>query len=120
MAWNLGGTPPNMNAALVKRIKNPKAPADVIPITIDCRGALAAIDNDVLLVATPIVTSVRHDDVASDLVFVPPAAFNSDSTRVTIWLAEGTAATEYLISITVQSVLGQTLERSFILPVYYR
>lgn len=121
MAWTLGGTPANMNPTLVKRIKNPKAPADVIPVTVDFRGALAAIDNDVLnVLITPIVTSIRNDDVVSDLTFVPPAQYNSDATRITCWFASGTAVNEYLISIVAQSILGQTLERSFILPVYYR
>lgn len=121
MAWTLGGTPPNMDPVLVKRIKNPKAPADITPVTVDFRGALSAIDNDVMnITIPPVVSSIRHDDVATDLVFVPPAQFNTDATRVTIWLASGTAVTEYLVSITALSVLGQTLERSFILPVYYR
>lgn len=121
MAWSVGGTPPGMNPLLVKRIRNGKSPFDVTPITIDFRGALAAIDGDRLNIAlAPVISSVRNDDVGSDLVFVPPVQFNSDTTRVTIWLAEGTAGMEYLISATVQSIMGQTLERSFILPVYYR
>lgn len=121
MAWAVGGTPPGMNPLLVKRVKNGKSPVDVTPITIDFRGALAAIDGDTLNTASaPVITSARNDDVASDLTFVPPAQFNSDATRVTIWLAEGTAGMEYLISTTAQSAMGQTLERSFVLPVYYR
>lgn len=121
MAWNLGGAPPNMAPGLVKRIVNAKAPADVTPITIDFRGALASIDTDVLNTSdVPIISSIRNDGMVSDLVFVPPPQFNTDATRVTIWFAQGTAVMEYLISVTIQSVLGQTLERSFILPVYYR
>lgn len=121
MAWTLGGTPPNMAPGLVKRIKNAKAPADVTPITVDFRGALDAIEDDVLNTAIPVtVSSIRNDDAPTDLTFVPPGQFNTDATRVTIWLAGGTAMIEYLISLTAQSVQGQTLERSFILPVYYR
>lgn len=110
-----------MDPSLVKRVSKPKAPADMIPITIDFRGALAAVDNDMLNInVAPVVTSIRNDDAATDLVFVPPIQFSSDATRITLWFAAGTAVMEYLISITVQSVLLQTLERSFILPVYYR
>ena len=121
MAWVVGGTPPNMQAATVKRIKKPKAPNDLIPITVDFRGALSAVEDDALLVTVPpVITTQRNDDALSDIVFVPPAQFSPDATRLIIWLAQGTATFEYLISITTQSVLGQTLERSFILPVYFR
>jgi hypothetical protein len=110
-----------MNPTLVKRIKSPKAPADVTPVTVDFRAALGTIDGDVLNVTMPVIlSSIRNDDVTTDLVFVPPAQFSTDATRVTCWFAAGTAVVEYLVSITAQSMLGQTLERSFILPVYYR
>ena len=121
MGWTIGASPSNMNPVTVKRIKSPKAPADVTPITIDFRGPLDVIEDDILNVSSPVtVSSIRNDDVVSDLVFVPPALFSLDATRITAWFAQGTATNEYLISITARSVLGQTIERSFILPCYYR
>ena len=121
MAWVLGSCPANMDPTLVKRVIKPKAPADVTPITVDFRGTLGAIEDDTLNSNAPLnVVIVRNDDAPNDLVFVPPPVFNEDSTRATLWFAAGTAVCEYLISITAQSAFGQTLERSFILPVYYR
>lgn len=121
MAWNMGGTPPGMDAILVKRIQNPKAPTDIIPITIDFRGPLNILDGDALnTTIVPVISLCRNDDAVNDLTFIPPAQFSTDATRITCWFAAGTATYEYLVSITVQSVLGQTLERSFILPVYIR
>lgn len=121
ISWIVGSTPPGMSANSVKRIAYPKSPSDVTPVTCDFSGALAAIDNDQFSgTFSPATTVMRNDGAASDLVVIGTPSMSQDLTRVTVWTASGTVGFEYLIAITVQSLDGQTITRSFILPVNLR
>lgn len=120
-AWTVGGVPPGMDSTTVKRLRFPKSPTDVTPVTCDFRGALAAVDCDKMNIAfAPTSQVFRNDGAASDLVVAGQPAINEDATRVTVWTVAGTAGYEYLIMLTIQSIDGQILERSFILPVNLR
>lgn len=121
LVWMVGCTPPGMQSNTVIRLEFPKSPTDLTPVTCDFRGVLAAIDSDSLSTTfTPQTTIYRNDGNSSDLYVVGTPALNSDATRVSVWVAGGTAGFEYLISITVDSVDDQIFTRSFILPVNIR
>lgn len=121
LTWMVGSTPPGMVAQTVKRIKLPKSPNDVTPVTGDFRGALQAIDCDKLQGSfTPQAVVVRNDGQPTDLFIVGTPSISPDSTRVTVWLAAGSVGFEYLVSLTVQSIDGQELTRSFIIACNLR
>jgi hypothetical protein len=121
LTWPVGATPPGMDATTVKRIRYPKSPLDLTPVTGDFRGALSAIDCDTLDPSfTPLVNVVRNDGGSADLYAVGTPNINADGTRVTVWIAAGSVGFEYLVSITVQSNDGQEITRSFIFPVGIR
>jgi hypothetical protein len=126
MAWMIGSTPPNMDPNSVRRVRSPKSPSDVVPITCDYTGALAAIDCDTLdSTFTPATSVIRNDGQAADCyVTGTPAIGNptngENQTRVTVWLSAGSAGFEYLVSVSVKSEDGQLITRSFIIPVMIR
>lgn len=121
LVWPVGAIPPGMTPSSVKRIIYPKSPSDVTPITCDFSGPLAAIDNDSLRASfTPQTSVLRNDGGAPDLYILGTPSMSQDLTRITVWTANGSIGYEYLISVTVQSLDGQTITRSFILPVNLR
>lgn len=121
LTWPIGSAPPGMDPATVKRIKFAKSPDDQTPVTGDFRGALASIDNDQLATNfIPQIAIVRNDGGSVDMFAVGTPSISPDATRVTVWLAAGSIGFEYLVSITVQSLDGQHLTRSFIFPVGLR
>lgn len=121
ITWMVGSTPPFMNPSSLRRIKYPKSPSDLTPVTCDFRGALAALDNDTLLPnSVPGTHILRNDGQAADLYVVGPPVMNPDNTRVTVWLAGGSYGYEYLVSVTVMSLDGQEFTRSFVMPVGLR
>jgi len=120
-AWTLGSTPPNTAPSTVKRIQYPKDPSDQTPVTGDFRGVLAGVECDTLDPAFTPTSLVRRNDAGpADLYVVGVPMINADNTRVTVWLAGGTVGYEYAVSITVRSLDGQILTRSFIMPVAWR
>jgi len=121
ISWPVGSSPPGMVSTTVRRIRLPKDPTDVTPVTGDFRGALQAIDNDLLATwFIPVVHVQRNDGNPSDLYAIGTPSISPDATRVTVWLAAGSVGYEYLVSLTVMSVDGQELTRSFILPCNLR
>jgi hypothetical protein len=58
--------------------------------------------------------------MATDLFVVGTPFINSDATRVSVWIGGGSIGFEYLVSITVMSIDGQELTRSFIIGVQIR
>jgi hypothetical protein len=110
-----------MDPASLKRLKFPKAPDDVTPVTCDFSGALESIDCDTLSpTATPASQVFRNDGAPADLYVIGTPSLNTDLTRVSVWIAGGTAGFEYLIKLIVQTLDGQTLSRSFIFPCALR
>lgn len=121
ITWPAGASPPGMIPSTVKRIKFPKSPDDITPVTCDFTGALQAIDNDTLQPNfIPRAVVLRNDGNSPDLYAIGTPFLSDDKTRVTVWLAAGTVGFEYLVSVTVMSIDGQEFTRSFIMPCNLR
>jgi hypothetical protein len=118
LAWTLGGVPPGMLSRTVKRVRNPLDPSDVTPFNIDCSGALDAVLGDTIT-SIGAISVTRNDDGDADLEVIT-SSLGTDLRRVILWVAGGTTGYEYLLTLTINSVGGQTLQRSFILPVNER
>ncbi len=119
--WTVGCSPSGLAPSTVRRVTQPKSPTDLVPIACDFRTALASIDCDQLNVSyNPTTTVIRNDGMATDLFVVGTPFINSDATRVSVWIGGGSIGFEYLVSITVMSIDGQELTRSFIIGVQIR
>lgn len=120
MVWTIGATPPGYDPRTVQRVQRPKAPSDTTTFAADFGGALtSAVDGDTIAAVTS-VTVQRNDGGSDTFSSVVPPQISSDGRRVILWLTGGLPGCEYLISITINSVAGQTLTRSFIIPVLGR
>jgi hypothetical protein len=121
LTWTVGNMPGGLIPSTVRRVQQPKSPTDLIPVTGDFRSTLASIDCDRLNTTfLPLTAVIRNDAGIVDLFVVGTPFISTDATRVTVWLGGGSINYEYLISITVMSIDGQELTRSFIMPVAVR
>jgi hypothetical protein len=118
--WLPTSTPPGLDPRTLQRVRNPMSATDVTTFAADFTGALdSAIDGDIVSSVVS-VTFARSDGGTDGFTSVIPPQVAPDGRRVILWLTGGVSGFEYLVSVRINSVAGQNLTRSFVLPVMMR